>query len=492
MLSAWRATVARLPDAPAVHAPDGTLGFAEVDRAAHAFALRLLEEEGLTPGDRVGIHLQNDPEWLVALVGCWVAGMVPVAVNPMLREAELRHLVTDSGARVLVTRPELAGLAAAVAPRTIPAHTLLPAAAGGREERLPSAEPGPGDVALLTYTSGTTGRSKGAMNTHSGMLHSSRVFAEWHRLDERDVVLGTAPLFHITGSVAGMGITILTGAPLVLTHRFDATAVLDAVHRHRATFTVAPATAYLAMTEAYAGQDLSSLQHALSGGAPVTPAVVDRVRRETGLWLRPVYGLTETTSPTHLTPVGVDPPVDPASGALATGVPVPGAEVRLIDPGSGAEVPLGEQGEICVRGPMVVPGYWENPAETARAIRDGWLHTGDVGVADADGWLFVVDRLKDLINASGYKVWPREVEDVLLRHPAVREAVVVGVPDDYRGETVKAFVTLRDRAEADPAELVAFCRDRLAAYKYPREVEVRDDLPRTASGKLLRRELRDA
>jgi long-chain acyl-CoA synthetase len=183
--------------------------------------------------------------------------------------------------------------------------------------------------------------------------------------------------------------------------------------------------------------------------------------------------------------------VDPESGALAVGVPVPGARVRIVEPDSGRDLGPGEAGEIVVQGPMVVPGYWQLPEESAHAIRDGWLHTGDVGKQTEDGWLFVVDRLKDMINAAGYKVFPRDVEDVLYQHPAVREASVIGVPDEYRGETVKAFVSLVAGASAAPDELIAFCKERMAAYKYPRSVVIVDELPKNASGKLLRRELRE-
>jgi long-chain acyl-CoA synthetase len=222
---------------------------------------------------------------------------------------------------------------------------------------------------------------------------------------------------------------------------------------------------------------------------------VRRFRELTGAYIHNVYGLTETTSPSHAVPLGREAPVDPATGALSVGIPVPGAVARIVDLESGTtELPPGETGEIAIRGPMVVAGYWGKPEETAYAIRDGWLHTGDVGTRDARGWFYLVDRKKDLINAAGYKVWPREVEDVLYQHPAVREAAVVGVPDPYRGETVKAFVALHqdDRGRVTPAALIEFCRTRLAAYKYPREVEIVAEVPKTATGKFLRRVLRGA
>ena len=233
----------------------------------------------------------------------------------------------------------------------------------------------------------------------------------------------------------------------------------------------------------------SSFRHISSGGAPLPPALVERFRVGFGPYIRNGYGLTECTAPCASVPPAREAPVDPASGTLAVGVPGPDTVVRVVDE-QGAEVPFGEQGEILVRGPQVVPGYWRLPEATAETFPDGELRTGDIGFMDAEGWLYVVDRKKDMINASGFKVWPREVEDVLYTHPAVREAAVVGVPDKYRGETVKAYISLRPGAEGDPDALAAYCKERLAAYKYPRQVEILPDLPKTASGKILRRELR--
>lgn len=526
MLEAWRHHVAASPDAPAVHYFDATLTFAEVDHAADALATGL-QDRGVVAGDRVAIYLQNDPQWLVTMLAAWRLGAVPVAVNPMLRAAELAHHLGDSGATVLVCLGSLyrevvvdvlegsaLRLVVATHPLDLTPGLRLPASVAahvGERERVEGAVDWrdllaeghgrrphavavePEDVAVLTYTSGTTGRSKGAMNLHRAMVHSSTVYVRWWDLRPgRDVVVGLAPVFHITGIVAGLGAHIVSGAPVVLLHRFDAEETLRAVERWRGTFMVAASTAFIALSNhpALARHDVSSLTKTPSGGAPVGEALVERVEQAAGWRLRGVYGMTETTSPTHMAPLGAAPPVDPESGALSVGVPVPGARVRIVDPVDGRDLPAGEVGEIVVSGPMVVPGYWQLPEESAHAVRDGWLHTGDVGKETADGWLFVVDRLKDMINAGGYKVFPRDVEDVLYQHPAVREASVVGVPDDYRGETVKAFVSLVAGADATPEELIAFCRERMAAYKYPRAVEIRDELPKTATGKLLRRQLR--
>jgi len=220
--------------------------------------------------------------------------------------------------------------------------------------------------------------------------------------------------------------------------------------------------------------------------------LVEQFLARAGAYIHNLYGLTETTSPSHAVPFGATAPVDAASGALSVGLPIPGALVKIVDD-AGNELPVGSVGEFATWGPMVVPGYWQKPEESAKAMRDGWLFTGDVGHMDAEGWFFIVDRKKDMIIASGFKVWPREVEDMLYQHPAVREAAVIGVPDAYRGESVKAYVSLKPGSAGDvsPEELIAFCRERMAAYKYPRAIEILPELPKTATGKLLRRQLRE-
>lgn len=526
MLEAWRYTADRAPDAACVHYFDTTLTVRQVDAMADALAAALADD-GLGVGERVAVFLQNDPQWLIAMLACWKLAAIPVALNPMYKERELLYHLHDSGAtallclenlyrdvaaavvsdshvrRVITTHPtDLApdgGLPPAVigqvGPKAPPDGTedlaeILRSYTGTSPARL---EVTADDVAILTYTSGTTGPAKGAMNLHGAMAYNAQVFADWFELDHTDVILGVAPLFHITGIVAHMALSVLTGASLVLFHRFDTTQALRLAERWRPTFTIGSITVYLAILNApdRSDYDLSSLEKVASGGAPVSPAIVERFRAATGIQIHTVYGLTETTSPSHLTPLGSHPPVDDGTGALSVGLPVPGADVTVVDLETGEEVAPGEVGEITIAGPMVVPGYWQKPEESRAAIRDGRLYTGDVGFMDEDGWFFVVDRRKDQINAGGYKIWPREVEDVLYTHPAVREAAVVGVPDEYRGETVKAFVSLVAGEDITRDELIGYCRDRMAAYKYPRQVEILDELPKTPTGKFLRRDLRD-
>ncbi|MBC3191868.1 AMP-binding protein [Pseudonocardia sp. C8] len=520
-LAMFRATVARTPDTDAIRYLDGRITFAELDRLTDAFAAGLAGE-GFTAGERVAIYMQNVPQFVIAQIGAWKAGGIAVSINPMNRERELTELLTDSGATVLVALQALyRDVAATVVPgtavRTVITTSELdfqsrnePAVFPGVEriecpgtldlvellDRHAGAAPpqvslGPDDVAFLTYTSGTTGPPKGAMTTHRNVVFNAQSYRDWIGIGPDDVVLGVAPLFHITGLVGHIAISLLAGAPLVLMYRLDPALTIDTVDAEKATFTVGSITVFIALMNAPNADrsKLASLTKIYSGGAPIPPSTVDAFRDTFGHYIHNIYGLTETTSPSHAVPAHATAPVDPDSGALSVGVPIYDTIVRIVDE-DGNEVPPGTVGELVTEGPQVVAGYWNKPDETANALPGGALHTGDVGYMDEQGWFYIVDRKKDQINAGGYKIWPREVEDVLYEHPAVREAAVVGVPDEYRGETVKAFVSLRGGATATPEEIIAFTRERMAAYKYPRRLEILDEIPKTVSGKVLRRELR--
>jgi long-chain acyl-CoA synthetase len=478
---------------------DTPLERATLERESDALAVALASELGVVAGDRVAVQLQNVPQWPIALSAAWKLGAAVVPVNPMLTPRERAVLLEDSGAQVLIALEALAGGAAV--PHVVTTSPLeyldeVPALLAGIErvpgtwteliarhdgERPPARQPADDEIALLTYTSGTTGPPKGAMNTHGNVRFNARTYRDWIGLTGDDVVLAIAPLFHITGLVGHMAVAELVGMPLILAHRFDAAETLRLAERHGATFTVAAITAYIALLREERGA-LPALRAAYSGGAPIAPAVVEAFERRFGVYIHNIYGLTETTSPSHAVPFGTRAPVDPGTGALSVGKPVSETSSRIVDE-AGEEVPAGELGEIATAGPQVVPGYWRGVEEVGVPFR-----TGDVGFVDDDGWFFVVDRKKDQINASGYKVWPREVEDALHEHPAVSEVAVVGVADDYRGETVKAFVVAQ--APVTPDELIAFARERLAAYKRPRLIELVEELPKTATGKVLRRELR--
>jgi long-chain acyl-CoA synthetase len=520
-LAMFAAAVRRNPDGDAIRYFDGRITYRELDELTDAFAAALLDE-GLHRGDRVALYLQNDPQFVIGMVGTWKAGGIAVSINPMNRERELELLLTDSGARVLVCLQSLyRDVAAAVVART-EVRTVLttseldhqsrddPRAFSGverldlpdtidlatrlerfRGQRPPDVSYEPGDTAFLTYTSGTTGPPKGAMNTHGNVVFNSQAYREMCLLGPDDVVLGVAPLFHITGLIGHITVSLLLGTPLVLFHRFEPTLAIETIRDERPTFTIGAITVFIALMNApNAERDaLASLTKVWSGGAPIPPSTVKAFQAQFGRYIHNAYGLTETTSPSHLVPAAAEAPVDEASGAVSVGVPVYNTVVRIVGD-DGADLPVGDIGEIVTSGPQVVSGYWNKPEETERAIPGGALHTGDVGYMDEAGWFYIVDRKKDQINAGGYKVWPREVEDVLYEHEAVREAAVVGVPDAYRGETVKAFVSLRPGTNASPEDLIAFSKERMAAYKYPRQVEILDELPKTVTGKLLRRELR--
>jgi long-chain acyl-CoA synthetase len=347
-------------------------------------------------------------------------------------------------------------------------------------------------VALLTYTSGTTGPPKGAMNTHGNLLAVCSSYAAWIDLKPGDAVFAMAPLFHITGAVINATIAMLHDAVLVMANRFHPAVAIEAFVEHGVTFTIGSITAFNAIYQLpnASRAHFASMKSVYSGGAPIPPSTIDRFRDRFSVYIHNVYGMTETSSAVIAVPLGTEAPVDQASGTLSIGVPLPGLDARVVD---SLDQPLGpgEQGELVLRGPQVVPGYWRKPEATASTMPEGWLHTGDGAIMDEAGWIYLVDRLKDQINTSGYKVWPREVEDALYAHPAVHEVAVVGQPDDYRGEMVVAYVSFKAGVSVSEEELIAFTRDRLAAYKCPRAVHVLRDLPKTQTGKIRRNVVRD-
>ncbi|WTH44508.1 AMP-binding protein [Streptomyces sp. NBC_01550] len=523
LVHAFRASVARTPEHPALAYFDGRLSYRETDALSDSVAGHLAAK-GLERGDRVAIMLQNSPQFVLALLGAWKAGATVVPLNPMYKSGEVGHVLKDAEVTALICADRawesyLRDTAAA-APTVRIAVTACELDLQSQNddrvlnfERLSAPEDADdlmavarrglaapegreltaADVALISYTSGTSGTPKGAMNSHGNIMVNAERQRTGHPVAEGSSYFALAPLFHITGMVCQLAACLTNAGTLVLAYRFHPGVVLDAFAEHRPAYTVGPSTAFMALAAHpdVTREHFASFQVISSGGAPLPPALVEKFRAGFGPYIRNGYGLTECTAPCAAVPPEREAPVDPVSGTLSVGVPGPDTIVRILDE-NGDEVPFGEQGEIAVRGPQVVSGYWRLPDATAAAFPDGELRTGDIGFMDRDGWLYVVDRKKDMINASGFKVWPREVEDVLYTHPAVREAAVVGVPDAYRGETVRAYVSLRPGAVVESGELGAYCKERLAAYKYPREVEILPELPKTASGKILRRELRSA
>ena len=519
-LEMFRATAVGGRDTVLVRYFDRPITVDQCDIMSDALAVAL-QKRGVESGDRIAVYMQNVPQVLISVLAAWKCGAVVVPCNPMLRERELVKVLSGSGCRVLLCQEDLyADVARAALPSTAVQHAITtsplefldPAAAlpkvlagvtRSRDEqaadlfelveRHAGESPAPveltgDDVAFMVYTSGTTGNPKGAMNTHRNVVFATSVYERWIGLTRDDTILGLAPLFHVTGLIGHVTLAMLTGSPLVLFYRFDVDEACRLTAAHRATFTVSAVTAFIALlnSEAMGNHDLSSLTKVYTGGAPTPPTVLDDWHGRTGVRIQPMYGLTEATSPTHMTPHGSIPPVDPHTGAMSVGIPVFNTHVKVVTD-AGHEAAPREIGEFVIAGPQIVPGYWQKPAETAKALGQDGLRTGDVGFMDEHGWFYLVDRSKDMIVASGFKVWPREVEEVLYQHPAVREAAVVGIPDPYRGETIKAVISLKPGQTASEDEIRAFARERMAAYKYPRVVEIIDELPKTTSGKIMRR-----
>ncbi|PSR22888.1 MAG: acyl-CoA synthetase [Sulfobacillus acidophilus] len=517
IIQAWD----EVPNAPAVYYFDTVWSFGDLmDRVMRVAGY--FRSVGIGFGDRVGIMLQNMPATVVTYLASWAVGAAVVPLNVMFQPDELYHHLADSGAKALIV---LASVYQRVGElRSLPqlAHIivvddradfageappwLLPCFSQKEESSYAQAllaEPlfpnkwhpvQAKDMALLTYTSGTTGSPKGAINTHANILHNVSVYTSMAQLKANTVNIAFAPLFHITGAVAGLALSVRLAVPLVLLYRFDPRVAVQAIARRRATFTVGAITTFLGILELadLERYDLSSFCHAYSGGAPVPAATVDAFQAKTGIYIHNVYGLTESTNGLIMVPYGQRAPIDPQSGALSIGQVGSDIHVSIRDTDDPSKVlPCEALGELSLRGPSVVSGYWEKPEETAQSYYDGWFLTGDVARMDNAGWIYLVDRKKDVIISSGNKVWPRDVEDVLFQHPGVQEAVVVGLPDAYRGEAVSAFVVRRpEAASLTEAELLAFVRSRLAAYKVPRTIQWVESIPKTATGKFLRRAFR--
>lgn len=524
-LTLFRRAVERASNKPAIIYFDQKLTYHELDSLSDAFAAELAAR-GFVAGDRLAVFMQNMPQFLIAVLGAWKAGGIAVPVNPMNREREVSLIFADCRPKALVCLDTLYAEVVARLPPEIPrpdvvfttsgldlqgchdarvfasvtkdapvtgVHDLLATLAARAADRVSMrhSRPSPEGTAFLVYTSGTTGVPKAAMNTHANVTFNANAIATWYSLQDGDPILGLAPLFHITGLIAHIALSWRLAAPLILCFRFEPGVVLDALTEHRPAFVVSAITAFIALLNHpdTTRQHFDSLRVVVSGGAPIPPSVVEDFRKRTGHYIHNGYGLTETSAGVIAVPHGCEAPVDPTSGALAIGTPKCNV-AAWIAADNGGVAAIGEAGEIVVSGPSVAPGYWGKPAETAEAMRPDGFRTGDVGFMDAQGWFYLVDRKKDVIIASGYKVWPREVEDVLYMHPAIREAAVIGVSDPYRGESVKAVVSLKPSAAATVEDLSEWCRARLAAYKKPQQIEIVEDLPKTATGKILRRLLR--
>ena len=523
---------ARYPDKAAYRFFGRALSFRELHAQAEALA-GWLQAAGVRAGDRVAIYLQNCPQFVVALYAIFRANAVAVPVNPMNRADELGHYITDPQTKVVICAADLAGfvdeanralppaqrLAAVLVTRytdAMPEGPLDPAEAPSpaieqwlrAEHPLPAGgvrwadalaaghapgphTAGPGDLALLPYTSGTTGLPKGCMHTHATLMHNA-VSGQWSHSGPESVGLGVVPMFHITGMMLCALGPVFTGSTLVLMPRWDRELAGRLFARHAIThWTCIPTMVIdLFASPNYKRFDLSSLRYIGGGGAAMPHAVAQRLQDEFGLTFAEGYGLTETAAPSHSNP--------PERAKLqCLGIPFFGTDARIVDPASFEELPPGQDGEIIVHGPQVFTGYWRHAQATEAAFitfeGKRFFRTGDLGRMDDEGYFFITDRLKRMINASGYKVWPSEVELLLFKCPLVQEACIIGAKDEYRGETVKAVVVLRAeaRGSATPEDIIAWAREHMAAYKVPKIVEFADALPKSGSGKVMWRQLQD-
>ncbi|HET8629626.1 MAG TPA: long-chain fatty acid--CoA ligase [Thermomicrobiales bacterium] len=502
-LAEFVADVARRDgEKPALIFQDQPVTYAQLDalieRAADGLAAR-----GVGHGDRVALMLPNIPPFVVAYYAALRLGAIVVPVNLLYKADEIAYILGDSEAKALVVYEGFyaqAGEAVRRAPSVecvvVVGQGLAPEGTtawadlvgGGAPQRQPAAV-APGDVAVICYTSGTTGRAKGAMLTHRNFIANLEQMEAVGsmKMTAADVELLVLPLFHIYAMNVGLNGAIRLGATVVLMLRFELLPVLEQIERHRCTVFLGAPPMYVAWVNTPGAEryDVSSLRVAGSGAAPLPAAVLARFRELTGVAIGEGYGLTETAPTTHSNYVG-DKGIRPGT----VGLPLPGVECRLVDEHD-REVSPGAEGEIVVRGENVMVGYWHQPEASAEALRGGWFHTGDIATVDADGYYTIVDRKKDMINAGGFKVWPREVEEVLYHHPAVQEAAVVPFPDPYAGERPLAFVSLKAGQHATADDLIQYCRANLASFKAPTRVEFRDDLPKLPTGKVLRRVLRE-
>jgi long-chain acyl-CoA synthetase len=471
---------------PALRMGETVLTYDQFGDAARRVAVGLAGR-GVGPGDRVGMVLPNVLSFPVLFYGALIAGAAVVPMNPLLKAGEIRYYLQDSGARLVAAAPACAQAAGEAADAVgIQAVTVDPVRPGALMAAHPAADPvaRPDDApAAILYTSGTTGAPKGAELTHRNLSSNARTTTQTLlEITPDDVILGCLPLFHAFGLTCGLNAAVLSGASVTLLPRFDAAAALALLERDRVRLFEGVPTMFSRMLHApNAGSvEVGCLQFGVSGGAAMPVGVMGGFEQAFGCVVLEGYGLTETS------PVITFHHPGASRRAGSIGTPIAGVAVRLLDE-HGRDVPDGEVGEIAVRGPNVMKGYWGKPEQTAAAIPDGWFRTGDLARRDVDGYLFIVDRKTDMIIRGGENVYPREIEEALSAHPAVAEVACIGIPDPDLGEEVGAAVVLKPGARADPDELRAWVKARVAAYKYPRHVWLTDALPHGPTGKILRR-----
>jgi long-chain acyl-CoA synthetase len=483
-------SVARGADDPALRIDDVVISYGGLDELTSQFA-GLLQARGIEASDRVGIMLPNVPQFAVAFYAALRAGAIVVPMNVLLKRREVSFYLSDSEASLLIAWHGFADAAqTGAADAGVDCLIVTP---GEFERELAEAEPiaevapaAGDDTAVILYTSGTTGTPKGAELTHSNLKRNVDVSIGLFSIGKGDVVLGALPLFHVFGLTCGLNTVIATGACLTLIPRFDPAKALAIIERDHVNVFEGVPTMYSALLHDPAAEttDVSSLRVCVSGGAALPVEVLRAFEERFGCTVLEGYGLSETS------PVASFNHPDRERMPGSIGTPVSGVELKLIDD-DGVEVRAGEVGEIAIRGHNVMKGYWRRPEATAEAIdADGWFKTGDLARVDDQGRYFIVDRKKEMIIRGGYNVYPREIEEVLYEHPAVREAAVIGIPHPELGEEVAAAISLKPGAEATPAQLQAHVKQQVAAYKYPRHVWTVDELPKGPTGKILKREIK--
>ncbi|WP_409302063.1 long-chain-fatty-acid--CoA ligase [Peribacillus sp. SCS-155] len=502
------------------------LTFQEVYQSSLKFAA-YLNNLGIEKGDRVAIMLPNTPQAVISYFGILMAGGVVVPTNPTYTEREIEYQMNDSGASMIVTMDILFPRVSRTAPRTNIKHIIVTAIKDylpfpknliypfiqkkeygivvkveheGNHHLFTEIMKGPvptlteepvdieNDLALLQYTGGTTGFPKGVMLTHKNLLANTKMSSAWLYKCKRgeEKVLGILPFFHVYGMTAVMVLSVMEANEMILLPKFDATTTLKTIQKERPTMFPGAPTIYIGLLNHpdISKYDLSSIDCCISGSAPLPVEIQERFEKVTGGKLVEGYGLSETSPVTHSNFLWDEPRV---KGSI--GVPWPDTDAAILSLETGEPLPPKEIGEIAIKGPQVMKGYWNRPEETAQTFRNGWLLTGDLGYMDEKGFFYVVDRKKDTIIAGGFNIYPREIEEILYEHEAIQELVVAGVPDPYRGETVKAYIVLKEGTSVTEEELNAFARKHLASYKVPRIYEFRKELPKTTVGKILRRAL---
>jgi len=501
-------TVSKMPDSVAMIFEDQFTTYAQFGDKVNRMAAALADL-GIVKGERVGLMGPNCPQWEIAFFAILKLGAIVVQTNPMYVEREIVHQMNDSGAtNIIVFEPLYPRVKNVLQEMSIQRVILFNYAKAVEpaediysfDELIANHEPSPPnvninpaeDIAVLQYTGGTTGVSKGVMLTHRNLISNALQALEWSLIMEygKERVLSVLPIFHVYGMSDCINYAIAIAATQIILPRFETDIVLEAIRKYQPTFFPGAPTMFMAINNhpriAEYGESLAAVKVIFSGSAPLPLEVAQKfsaVTQGRGNLLEG-YGLSEASPTTHSNPL------DRPTRAGSIGLPFPDTECVIMDLETGdKELDLGEIGELCVRGPQVMKGYWEKAEETAKTLRDGWLRTGDIARMDEEGFFYIVDRKKDMIIAGGYNIYPRDIEEVLYEHPKIKEVVVAGIPDSYRGETVKAYIVLKPDMEATEEEFITFCRTKLAAFKVPRQVEFRDALPRTIVGKVLRRQL---